>query len=65
MDAERYARMKELFLEAVALPPDQRRGFLETSCRDDQAMRRHVESLLAHHLEPDSADHDKGEPSGV
>ena len=61
MDAKRYERMKELFLDAVELPREQRRDFLETSCGDDPDMRRQVESLLAYHLEPEPCRREEGD----
>jgi WD40 repeat protein/predicted Ser/Thr protein kinase len=40
-------RVKDLFDQAVALPPAQRAAFLEIACADDRALRAEVESLLA------------------
>lgn len=47
--SELHERAKEVFLEAVALPPAQRRSFVAQACAEDEALRREVESLLAHH----------------
>ena len=47
-DAERYQRAKALFLELVALPASERAAALARECAGDEAMRREVESLLAH-----------------
>ncbi len=42
-------RVEHVFGEAVALEPDAREAFLDRACRGDPALRREVESLLAHH----------------
>lgn len=44
-----YARAKEIFLAAIARPPDERAGVLSHECRQDSALRDEVERLLAHH----------------
>lgn len=49
MTDERQARVKALFLEAADLDVEARRSFIERECGDDEALRREVESLLAHH----------------
>jgi WD40 repeat protein/serine/threonine protein kinase len=41
-------RAKEVFLDALDLPPDDRRAFLDRACGDDTALRAEVEDLLAH-----------------
>ncbi len=46
MDAARRDEMKALFVQAVALPPEQRLAFLEAACRDDAAGRVELASLL-------------------
>jgi Tol biopolymer transport system component/tRNA A-37 threonylcarbamoyl transferase component Bud32 len=46
MTPERLRRTEELYYAAGALPPDERGAFLAEACRDDQALRRDVESLL-------------------
>jgi serine/threonine protein kinase/tetratricopeptide (TPR) repeat protein len=38
---------KQIFVEAVELPADQRAAFLEAHCGDDPALRGQVEALLA------------------
>ena len=47
--SELHERAKAVFLEAVALPPAQRGAFAARECAEDEALRREVESLLAHH----------------
>jgi len=47
--SELHERAKAVFLEAVALPPAQRGAFTARECAEDDALRREVESLLAHH----------------
>src|SRR5215204_5833317 len=41
------ARVREAYLEAAALPPDQRASFLERLCAGEPELRSEVESLLA------------------
>jgi serine/threonine protein kinase/tetratricopeptide (TPR) repeat protein len=45
--AERYARVKELFLALCDLPPEERAEELDQACPGDEALRRGVEALLA------------------
>src|SRR5262245_56187922 len=40
---------KNLFAEALELPPDQREGFLKGACRNDDQLRQRVEDLLRVH----------------
>ncbi len=49
MDAERYARVRELFLAIDDLPSDQQREFLASQCGDDQPLIDEVMSLLEEH----------------
>jgi serine/threonine protein kinase len=49
MDAARYARVKELFEEALGLGAAERAAFLARQCRDDTALVREVTELLEHH----------------
>ena len=48
MLAERWRRIENLFLEALAKSPSERSNFLDESCAGDDALRREVVSLLAH-----------------
>ena len=48
MTPERYARVKELFLQACELDQADRLAFLAEQCGDDVELRKEVESLLAH-----------------
>ena len=52
MTPERHARIKELFLSAGALPPEQRADFLRQECASDQELRDQVEKLLEHDSAP-------------
>src|SRR5687767_13156258 len=45
--AERWARIKALFLQAFDFPESDRSAFLDQNCADDVELRREVESLLA------------------
>jgi Tol biopolymer transport system component len=53
MTPERWKRVEELFHAARNRPPGERVTFLADICRDDESLRRDVESLLS---EPASAD---------
>jgi hypothetical protein len=48
MEAERWKRVEELYHSAAALPAADRAQFLDQACGGDAALRREVESLLAH-----------------
>ncbi|MDX1420952.1 MAG: serine/threonine-protein kinase [Rubricoccaceae bacterium] len=59
MDAARFARIQDLFLDALDRPPEEREAFLDTACRTadgapDPDLRRAVEA----YLEADTADGD-------
>jgi len=47
MTADRHARVKQLFLAAIELPPSERGPWLENACADDLSLRPEVEALLA------------------
>ncbi len=49
MNSDRHARVKAIFLEASALPVDQRRAFLSRVCPNDLDLQGEVERLLSHH----------------
>jgi tetratricopeptide (TPR) repeat protein len=49
------SRSKDVFLQALGIPPERRRAFLDESCGTDVRLRKEVESLLAFHEEGDSA----------
>ena len=46
MTPERWKRTEELYHAARTRPPDERAEFLALACREDEALRRDVESLL-------------------
>jgi len=48
MLVERWQRIESLFLSALEKPPAERASFLDHACSTDHALRREVESLLAH-----------------
>jgi eukaryotic-like serine/threonine-protein kinase len=48
MTPERWARIEQLYHEALGCDPHQRAAFLAAACAGDDALRREVESLLAH-----------------
>ena len=47
MSTDRWQRIEQLFHAALEQEPDKRGGFLLNACREDLALRREVESLLA------------------
>jgi hypothetical protein len=49
VNPERYARVKELFLEASELPDARRRTLLDRACGGDAELRTEVETLLRFH----------------
>src|SRR5579862_8615927 len=51
---ERWQIVERVFHEALAQPPEARRGFVESSCGDDLEIRSEVESLLAAESSADS-----------
>ena len=48
MEPERWKQVEELYHSAAALPAADRARFLDQACGGDAALRREVESLLAH-----------------
>ena len=48
MTPERWARIERLYHEALACGAHERESFLADACAGDSALRREVESLLAH-----------------
>jgi Tol biopolymer transport system component/predicted Ser/Thr protein kinase len=52
MTSERWARIKEVFGEALELPAGRRPDFLDQSCGSDADLRREVERLLKAEPEP-------------
>ena len=46
MNAERWKQVNDLFQLAVERGPEERATFLDEACRDDEGIRREVESLL-------------------
>jgi eukaryotic-like serine/threonine-protein kinase len=49
MKPERWQQINKLFQAALALDPADRDSFLDHACKDDHALRREVESLIASH----------------
>jgi len=54
MDAARYARVRELFLAAEELSPEQQQDFLQRRAGDDPELLEEVRSLLEEH-DPETA----------
>ena len=48
MSSQRHDRVRDLFLEAGRLDPEERAAFLELECAADPELRAEVESLLDH-----------------
>lgn len=44
-----HSRAKDVFVHAIELPHEERRGFLDEACGQDEELRGEVESLLSHH----------------
>lgn len=47
MNNERWARVTDLFTQALSVEPERRPGLLDEACAGDHELRREVESLLA------------------
>src|SRR5262252_3969017 len=45
---EKWNRIQNLFLDAIALAPEERGRLLDRTCADDGEVRREIESLLMH-----------------
>jgi hypothetical protein len=45
---ERWREIESLYHAACELKPEKRQAYLERACSGDEALRREVESLLAH-----------------
>jgi serine/threonine protein kinase/tetratricopeptide (TPR) repeat protein len=52
MNEQRHQKIKQVFGQAYASPPDQRQALLDQECSGDPELRREVESLLAHAQSP-------------
>jgi serine/threonine protein kinase len=48
MEPERLHQIQAIYSEAAALPPSERRDFLDQACESDTDLRTQVESLLAY-----------------
>ncbi len=49
MDNQDRETLKALLEQALALPSDERKAFLDQACRNDAALRGELDSLLAHY----------------
>jgi len=47
LSPQKWQEAKKIFYAALPLPPKEREQFLNQSCKDDQLLRREVESLLS------------------
>jgi len=54
VSVERYARVKEILLQACELSPAERGAFLEQACGGDSGLRQEVETLIAREQTPAS-----------
>src|SRR5262245_58844553 len=50
---EKWERVRDLFLQAVELRPEERGRFLDETCGSDSELRGEIESLLAHDSDVD------------
>jgi serine/threonine protein kinase/tetratricopeptide (TPR) repeat protein len=48
MDTDRWARLEEIFSQAMKRAPEARASFLSEACKQDDELRERVESLIAH-----------------
>lgn len=53
MNQPAFQRVRELFLETLAAPPDVREAMLQQRCRGDERLFAEVASLLANHQDAD------------
>ncbi len=53
-DRTSWAKINDLFHQALDRPASDRDAFLDRACRDDRALREEVASLVASHLEADA-----------
>jgi len=60
MTPERWQQVSRIYYDALARDSRERVSFLREACRDDEALRQEVESLLA---QPASAENFLGEPA--
>jgi len=58
MDSDLYARVRDLFEEAIALPPDEREALINAARerRECEEVLQEVRSLLEFHRDSDGAD---------
>src|SRR5262245_36992863 len=54
MTPERWKQIDELVKSALDQPPEERAGFLDQACCDDEALRRDVELLISY--DPDASE---------
>jgi eukaryotic-like serine/threonine-protein kinase len=47
MTSEQWQQMKELLVQALELPSEKRRAFLDQACGADHALRREIDALLS------------------
>ena len=60
MTPARWRQVSRIYYDALARDSRERVSFLREACRDDEALRQEVESLLA---QPASAENFLGEPA--
>jgi eukaryotic-like serine/threonine-protein kinase len=54
MERERWHQIEQIFHAALTVEESRRTRFLEQACQGDEALRRRLESLLAHHHDNES-----------
>ena len=55
MTPEQYSRVKAVFIEAIALPDNERIDFVRSACSDDLVVQEEVASLLLNHSDEPTA----------
>ena len=48
MPSDRFARVKELLLDILDLPEEERKTYLDKTCQSDPDLRKEVQAILAH-----------------
>ena len=50
--SDRHERLQEIFLAARALEGDERERYLQEACGEDRELRREIDALLEHDVQP-------------
>ncbi len=61
MTSEQWKKLKVLFKEAIALPPEKRAAYLDAACGDDAELRSVIDEMLVSHQESEGFLENPGE----